>query len=245
MRRSGVLQRGAKGYGWWKKFSDVGADQFQRRYVPPTPFDWTAKQQDGSIIQRPYAFFDIRIETEKLGRMKFELATDVVPKTCENFKALCLGTGIKFGGYQGTKIHYIQKGNCMMGGDVETPNSNGTGNHSAGSSRYITDENFIIPHTGRGLLSMASIGVHTNGSQFYLSLSPMKHLNGRCVTFGRMVEGEESLQAMEKVFTFRGAPARAITIDACGIIDEIGKEHFSKPVTRSEESLPEEIRKAA
>ena len=106
-------------------------------------------------------------------------------------------------------------------------------------------KNFIIQFTSRGFLSMASIGVHTNGSQFYLSLSPMKHLNGRCVTFGRMVEGEESLQAMEKVFTFRGAPARAITIDACGIIDEIGKEHFSKPVTRSEESLPEEIRKAA
>ena len=74
---------------------------------------------------------------------------------------------------------------------------------------------FIIQFTSRGFLSMASIGVHTNGSQFYLSLSPMKHLNGRCVVFGRMVEGEESLQAIEKVFTFRGAPPCTCHNDRC------------------------------
>ena len=230
MRRSLVLQRGAKGYGWWNKFQQQGAERFRQRYTPPTPFDWSKKED---TLSRPHAFFDIRIEHEKLGRIKFELASDVVPKTVENFKALCLGTGIKVGGYKGSKIHYVQKGTCVMGGDVETPTCSGTGNHSAGVARYITDENYIIPHTSRGLLSMASIGVHTNGSQFYLSLSPMKHLNGRCVVFGRMVEGEEALQVIEKVFTFRGSPAREIVIENCGIIDEQGKELVSKEVIRT------------
>lgn len=208
--------------------------------MPPTPFDWS-KKDDAS--PRPHAFFDVRIDQEKLGRIKFELAADVVPKTVENFKALCLGSGIKFGGYKGSKIHYVQKGICVMGGDVETPNCSGTGNHSAGIARYIADENYIIPHTSRGLLSMASIGVHTNGSQFYLSLTPMKHLNGRCVAFGRMVEGEEALQAIEKVFTFRGAPAREIVLENCGIIDEQGKELMSKDVVRTEAVEP--VRQAA
>jgi cyclophilin family peptidyl-prolyl cis-trans isomerase len=46
---------------------------------------------------------------------------------------------------------------------------------------------------------MASVGVHTNGSQFYITLDQCKHLNGRCVTFGRMIEGDEVLKSMESV----------------------------------------------
>ena len=46
---------------------------------------------------------------------------------------------------------------------------------------------------------MASIGVHTNGSQFYLALNPMPQLNGRCVAFGRVVQGNDSIEAIEKV----------------------------------------------
>jgi cyclophilin family peptidyl-prolyl cis-trans isomerase len=48
-------------------------------------------------------------------------------------------------------------------------------------------------------VSMVTSGVHTNASQFYISLSPSKHLNGRSVVFGRVVEGDDSLKAIEKV----------------------------------------------
>ena len=48
-------------------------------------------------------------------------------------------------------------------------------------------------------VSMVTSGVHTNASQFYISLSPSKHLNGRSVVFGRVIEGDDSLKAMEKV----------------------------------------------
>ena len=50
--------------------------------------------------------------------------------------------------------------------------------------------------------SMASIGVHTNASQFYLTLGEAKHLNGRCVTFGRVIEGDSVLKTIEEVCLF-------------------------------------------
>ena len=46
---------------------------------------------------------------------------------------------------------------------------------------------------------MASIGRNTNGSQFYVSFSPNKHFNGRCIVFGKLIEGEEVLKQIEAV----------------------------------------------
>lgn len=66
---------------------------------------------------------------------------------------------------------------------------------------------------------MASIGVNTNGSQFYMSLSPNYYMNGRCIVFGRLVEGEQVLDRMEKVYTFRLVPSSDIIISNCGIIE--------------------------
>lgn len=55
--------------------------------------------------------------------------------------------------------------------------------------------------TSTSTCSMASIGIHTNGSQFYIALAPMPQLNGRCVTFARIVKGMDSILAIEKVRT--------------------------------------------
>jgi peptidyl-prolyl isomerase D len=63
---------------------------------------------------------------------------------------------------------------------------------------------------------MASRGVHTNGSQFYIDLAPAPHLNGRCVVFGRIIEGDQIIKEMEKVFTVRCTPVRDINITGCG-----------------------------
>jgi Cyclophilin type peptidyl-prolyl cis-trans isomerase/CLD len=151
MRSSGVLLRGAKGYGWYQKFLKEGNEGF-KRYTPPTPFDWNKKNENGEVPKRPQAFFDIEIEKDKLDRVHFELASDVVPQTVENFKNLCLGLGAKYGGYKGTKIHHTSKGIHIMGGDIVTETSSGTGNHSASTSRYFNDENYIIPHSAKGLV---------------------------------------------------------------------------------------------
>ena len=169
MRSSNILQRGAKGYGWYSKFLQEGKQGF-KRYQPPTPFDWTQKNEVGEIPKRPHAFFDIRIDNEKLTRIQFELASDIVPKTVNNFKNLCLGLGTKFGGYKGTKIHYTSKGVSIMAGDIVTETSSGTGNWSASDSKYFNDENYIIPHSAKGLLRYAVYTVQDTLAPILFSL---------------------------------------------------------------------------
>ena len=144
MRRSVVLLKGSKGLGWYQKYMNEGKEGFQR-FVPPTPFDWTKGN-----ITRPKAYFTVKIDNEVIGKLVFELAEDIVPKTVENFKRLCDGQGVHFPGYRGTKIHLIRKGEVIMGGDIEK--GDGSGNYSSYNSRYFEDENYIIPHSQRGLI---------------------------------------------------------------------------------------------
>ena len=64
------------------------------------------------------------------------------------------------------------------------------GSRSAFADRPLfADEGFFVPHAEPGLLTMASAGVDGNGSQFYVTVEPAPHLDGRCVAFGRVVEG--------------------------------------------------------
>ena len=144
MRRSATLFRGAKGYSWYQHYMKEGSEGFKKR-AAPTPFNW---EKDG--IVRPKVFFDLSIGTENIGQLVFELAEDVVPKTVENFILLCTGNNVHSKSFQNTTFHQVRKGEFIMGGDIE--NLNGSGSHSAYKERYIKDENFIIPHSQRGLL---------------------------------------------------------------------------------------------
>ena len=120
-----------------------GADTFLKNR-PPTPFDWSREP----ATARRKAFFDITVDNAPLGRLVFQLAYDVVPNTVQNFCNLCEGKG-KFS-YKNTKFHYVSKGIALMGGDVE--NAGGKLSHSSYTTRYIPDENYIIPHAERGLI---------------------------------------------------------------------------------------------
>ena len=222
MRRTMVALRGHKGYSWYNRFQEKGADGF-RKFQPPTPFDWSKPiDPESGVVKRPRVYFDIAVEKNPLGRIEFELAADIVPRTVENFMLLVLGKAAKAGvkGYEGTSIHLVSKNNVIMGGDVEI--GDGTGNHSAHLHRYIEDENYIIPHSDKGLLSMVSVGVHTGGSQFYIGLGSgvgNRHLNGRCVVFGRVVKGMEFIDEIGNMFTSRLKPARDVKIEKCGVIN--------------------------
>jgi cyclophilin family peptidyl-prolyl cis-trans isomerase len=209
MRRSRILMQGAKNLGWYQQFK-TNPEAYER-YTTPTPFDWSKPE-----IKRPKAYFDILSGTEAWGRLVFELAQDVLPKTVENFSLLTTGQNKHNRSFKGTKLHRVRKGEAIMGGDVEF--NTGEGSHSAYDQRYILDENWIIPHSDRGLLSMASIGVNTNGSQFYISFSATKYMNGRCSVFGRLVEGDELLNRIEKVYTHMYVPSNDIIISDCGML---------------------------
>lgn len=72
-------------------------------------------------------FFDITIDNKEAGRITFELYDDVVPKTAENFKQLCIGqgSGRNFMGYRGSIFHRVIPSFMLQGGDFT--NHNGTG----------------------------------------------------------------------------------------------------------------------
>jgi cyclophilin family peptidyl-prolyl cis-trans isomerase len=159
----------------------------------------------------PKCFLDITADGKPLGRVVVELRSDVVPKTAENFRALC--TGEKGFGYKGSSFHRIIPQFMCQGGDFTR--HNGTGGKSIYGERF-EDEGFALKHTGPGILSMANAGPNTNGSQFFLCTVKTAWLDGHHVVFGSVVEGMEVLKTMESYGSQSGSPSAKILIADCG-----------------------------
>lgn len=208
-----VCRRGSKNYDWYFKQLKVDEqkkqEQSHNQKVPKLPCPTEG-------VRRPKVYMDFAKGGEKIGRVTFELAQDLLPKTATNFLNLCTEAGESKLTYKGTVIHRIAQGEYLLGGDVLM--EEGCGTFSSFGTKFFEDESFLIKHR-TGVISMANSGTNTNGSQFFVTLKDCSHLNGRNVAFGAVSEGMDILLQLGRTLCFSGKPVIPIVVSDCGIVN--------------------------
>lgn len=121
------------------------------------------------------------------GDIVVEFFADAAPKTVNNFVFLS-----RQGYYDGVSFHRVISNFVIQGGDP-------TGTGRGGPGYTFEDETRGNPHKHEtGTLSMANAGPGTNGSQFFITHSPQPHLDGKHTVFGKVVEGQDVVNAIRQ-----------------------------------------------
>ncbi|XP_034562216.1 NK-tumor recognition protein isoform X2 [Notolabrus celidotus] len=172
------------------------------------------------LKDRPQCYFDVELNREPVGRIVFQLFSDICQKTSKNFLSLCTGekgtgkmTGKKLC-YKGSTFHRVVKNFMIQGGDFTEGNGRGGESIYGG---YFEDENFTLKHDRAFLLSMANRGKDTNGSQFFITTKTAPHLDGVHVIFGVVISGFEVIKKIEGLKTDSASrPYADVRVVDCG-----------------------------
>jgi peptidyl-prolyl cis-trans isomerase-like 3 len=130
------------------------------------------------------------------GDIKLEIFCETVPKTAENFLALCAS-----GFYDGSPFHrLIPNFMVQTGSPASDPKAKTSTSIYDTSNQLFEDEiRPALRHNARGIVSMANKGPNSNGSQFFITFAPAPHLDGKNTVFGKLLEGDDVLDDMEKI----------------------------------------------
>ena len=144
-------------------------------------------------LDRVVAVFDT-----SLGSFEAELYAKECPETVWNFINLAEGRqDTERGGnyFDGLTFHRVIEGFVIQGG---CPKGDGTGGPGY---RFKDEFDPSLRHDDEGVLSMANAGPGTNGSQFFITLGPTPHLDGRHAVFGKVVRGMDVVRKIGAVRT--------------------------------------------
>jgi len=159
----------------------------------------------------------ITIEMEQGGTMKLELYPDIAPNTVNNFISL-----VQKGFYNGLTFHRIISGFMIQGGDPDGVGTGGPGYSIPGefSSNGFKND---LKHS-RGVISMArSMAPDSAGSQFFIMHQDAPHLDGSYAAFGKLIEGEDVLDAIARTKTgwsdkpMQPQVMKTVTVDTFGV----------------------------
>ncbi|XP_030450634.1 peptidyl-prolyl cis-trans isomerase CYP21-1 [Syzygium oleosum] len=176
-------------------------------------------EEEPEITHRVY--LDVDIDGQHLGRIVIGLYGKVVPKTVENFRALCTGEKGKSARrkklhYKGTPFHRIISGFMIQGGDIIYGDGRGYESIYGGT---FADENFRIKNSHAGVISMVNSGPDSNGSQFFITTVKASWLDGEHVVFGRVIQGMDTVYVIEGgAGTYNGKPRKKVIIADSGEI---------------------------
>jgi cyclophilin family peptidyl-prolyl cis-trans isomerase len=138
------------------------------------------------------------VETN-VGKIKIKLLPKVAPMHVSSTIYLS-----QLGFYDGLIFHRVITGFMAQGG---CPLGTGTGGPGY---KYDGEFDEKVRHDKPGLLSMANAGPGTDGSQFFLTFVRTPHLDGKHTIFGEIVDGMDTLKAIEKRGSRDGATSERL-----------------------------------
>ena len=148
----------------------------------PAPLRQPADYFESAGLLHPSFSPHAYLETKK-GTIEIELDLVDAPVTSQSFIDLA-----RLGFFNGLKIHRVVPNFVVQAGD---PRGDGEG----GPGYALMDELSAKPYV-RGTVGMALDWRDTGGSQFFITLSPQPHLDGKYTVFGRVVHGDDVLDQL-------------------------------------------------